>query len=250
MRGVRNVRFVISVGAALALIVGLALVTHSAPIQNPVARHFGPLVVQPGETVELTVTNLIGDTHQPRVQIIDEDGNTILNVQPTIQPKKSRAFTHTNESAGVEFVRGRLVTEKEHVKEVVASLALQEATQMESLQGGPTQQLSFSSNKIPGGPIINMAAKMNLQFLVTNLGSGNQHYEITLLNKAGTLIDTLETDIPAGDTKMLSFTAKNPVNVRPVLSGPAGNRAIASIKIEHEGVLRDIAGFSWGATNI
>ena len=165
-----RVRLFVTLGAALTLVVSVALVTLSAPIANPTKRHYGPVSLESGQEVDLTVSNLSGGPREFRVQLLDAEGDLLLNEKPTVQSGNSRVFSYRNESLSTDYVRARLVTQKEHTRDVVASLQVQMSIQREN-QFMPTQMLSFTNNKVPAGPVIDMKAGASLQFLVTNLSS-------------------------------------------------------------------------------
>ena len=159
----RRIRLFVTLASALILVVSVALVTLSAPIANSTTRHYGPALLESGQEADLTVSNLSGGSREFRVQLLDAEGNLLLNEKPTVQSGNSRTFSYENVSLSDDYVRARLVTQKEHQRDVVALLQVQMSMQREN-QFMPTQVLTFATSKVPAGPVVAMEAGTTYSF--------------------------------------------------------------------------------------
>lgn len=235
MSGARKVRWLIRLVAVATLVIATSLPSRSAAPQMA-TRRYGPLSVASGQKVTLFVSNLTAETVRPKLQFLNEDGNADAQQQPSIAPGATVGLTPdaSGKPAGytlVASVRGP----KDVLRGLASSLVLEDGNGATLEEWDSNSPLHFGADACFGGSPVHLGDGQRLKIIITNLGTGSRTFDVAALDADEEVIESgVLSNIGPANTRSMSFSASTTGDIRPVMTAPAGTKALVSVELFEE----------------
>lgn len=218
--------------AVSALVLGIGIPTQSAA-PKPVTRHFGPVSAVQGQQAIVSLSNLRDVTVQPRVALVDQNGEVLTQGRPTIEPGASAQVSSLMEEEGIYYLRARITAPKNVMSGLASALHILDADGATFAMADTALPASSLQSESLCAAMVHLGEGQALRVLVTNLrgGSGNNTFEVSAVDAAGAIASSLDIpNLAKGETGAAAFSSETS-DVRPVVGGPGGSHSLITVEI-------------------
>lgn len=225
------------------LVLGPSTAPSLSAARTRTVLNLGPLTLQeslPQESV-VSITNLTAGARQVEVKLYDATGMVVEQERLSIGPGNSgqSSFSWGGSNSGI--VRARIVASGTWLRGSPVSLSLLDGDDgpTQSFVTGETPAVAFSGEDLwtvyATGPIVHVAPEHALRIGVTNLGKSSATFSTGLLGTTyggnGPSVVSPTSNLAPGATASVTFTEPAASDVRAVVDGPDGSRALVTAEL-------------------